>query len=90
MIHNLVSRLGLDEWLSLIGLALAIPPLIGFFFSFVVRVKRASCCIALHEFVLLIRQLWHVVLTLVVVGSVTYLVVLLGAKSATHQCGNNQ
>lgn len=76
MTHNLVSGLGLGEWLSLIGLILAIPPLIGFFFTFAARIKRASRRVALHEFVLLTCQLWLVALTLVVVDTVAYLVIL--------------
>lgn len=76
MTDNLVSGLDLGEWLSLIGLALAIPPLVGFFFSLAASLKRASSRIALHEFVLLTCQLWLVALALVAVDTVAYLLIL--------------
>lgn len=76
MTHNLVSGLSLAEWLSLMGLILAIPPLIGFFFNFAHRIRQAWRRIASHESVLLTCQLWHVALTLIGVGSVAYLVIL--------------
>jgi len=71
-----VSDLQLDDWLSIIGLALAVPPLFAFFFSLGARVKRASPRIALHEFALLARQPWHLVLTAVVLLSTAFLVVV--------------
>ncbi|GIG85300.1 GGDEF domain-containing protein [Plantactinospora endophytica] len=64
--------LELDEWLSIIGLVLAVPPLVAFFFSLLARVRRASPRIALHEFLLLVRQPWHVVLVLMVLAGTSY------------------
>ncbi len=75
MTSSFASGLQLDEWLSLIGLVLALPPLVAFLVSFISRVMRASPRIALHEFVLLIRQPWHVALLAIIALSATYLVI---------------
>lgn len=75
MSGNPASGLQLDEWLSIVGLVLAVPPLVVFFFRLGSRVKRASPRIALHEFTLLVRQPWHVALAIVLFGSVGYLIV---------------
>lgn len=70
-----MNALQLDDWLSIIGLVLAVPPLFAFFFKLGSRIKRASPRIAMHEFTLLVRQPWHIVLVAVVSCSTAYLII---------------
>jgi len=73
--HVIASGLQLDVWSNAVGLIVSVPPLVVFMATLIRRVKQASPRIALHEFILLIRRPWHVILILIIAASTAYLIV---------------